>query len=98
MRRAWYDPRPALFRVRVFSFPLEGYVAVPAYYIDLPRGANARAAFRADIFDTAVFGFAAALFSFAVPFRQAGRADRVVAQSLRQPCGGFGGNVSSKNY
>ena len=60
-------------------FPHEGNPAIPAYYIDLPRGADNGIAYRADIFDTAVLGFAAAFLSFAVTFRQAGRVDRVVA-------------------
>jgi hypothetical protein len=72
-------------------FPLERNLAIPAYYVDLPRGADTRAAFRADVFDTAVLGFAAAFLSAAVAFRQAGRADRIAAQSLLQPRAGFRG-------
>ena len=40
----------------------EGYVAVAAYYIDLPRGSNNSSAMRADVLDAAILAGAAPAF------------------------------------
>ena len=40
----------------------EGYIAVAAYYVDLPRGSNDGSAMRADVLDAAIFAGAAPAF------------------------------------
>ena len=55
-------PRPVYFLTGILR-PFKWYAAVAAYHVDLPRGADNRAALWADIFDTAVLaGLAASLY------------------------------------
>lgn len=81
----------------------EGYVAVAAYYIDLPRGPDNSSAMRADVFDAAILaGTAPALedrgrfaalvivgLGFDLEYRFAAGGYILHAGLLGQPCGGF---------
>lgn len=72
-------------RLALFSFPLEGYVAIPAYHADLLCRTDDGPALRADIFDSAVLGFLTLLLARA-SFREAAGVDRLVAEGFLDPC------------
>ena len=67
------------------SFLLKGNLAIPAYYIDFPRGADDGVAYRANVLDTAVLGFAATLDGLAFHHDQAVGVEAVAAQRIMQP-------------
>ena len=83
----------------------EWYVAVTAYYVDLPRGSNDGSAMRADVLDAAIFAGAAPAFDgrsrfavlvivrlgFDLENRFAAGGYILHAGLLGQPCGGFFG-------
>ena len=83
----------------------EGYIAVAAYYVDLPRGSNDSSAMRADVFDAAILAGAAPAFDgrsrfaalvivgfgFDLERRFAAGGYILHAGLLGQPCGGFFG-------
>ena len=76
---------PALILFHGILRPFKGYAAVGAYHVRLPRRPDNRAAFRADIFDTAVLGFFAPAFGGAF-HRQAAGVDFILAQYFSDPC------------
>lgn len=78
------------YRLALYLRSLKRLSAIPADYIDLPRGPDDGAADWADIFDAAVDGFLAAALGGSLHGLAAG-IDFVLAYDFNNPCLGFRG-------
>lgn len=63
------------------SGDFKGYVAVAAYYVDLPRGSNDGSAMRADVLDAAILTGAAPAFNGRGRFAPSSSSDLVLIWS-----------------